>query len=60
MSPLNLDDVVGDILDDVFNLVETVGNLGKTSLERFAELAINNLERQYVVNLKVDKYVFPI
>lgn len=53
--PLNLDNVVGGILDDAFNLVETVGNLGKTSLERFSDLAINNLERQYVVNVKVDK-----
>ena len=60
LLPLNLDNVVSDILDEAFNLVEAIGDLGKTSLERFLELAINNLERQYVVNVKVDKYAFSI
>ncbi|KAL1954633.1 hypothetical protein VTO42DRAFT_874 [Malbranchea cinnamomea] len=57
--PLNLDTAITHILDDAFDLVQSIGNLGQKSLEQFADLGINNLEKQYVINVKVDSAAYP-
>lgn len=50
------DDVLAldDILGSVGKFLEAVGHIGATTLEKFAELGINNLKKQWVVNVKVD------
>lgn len=53
----NLDSTVSGIVDTAASLVESIGNIGTTSLEHFADMEINNLETQYVLNVKIDTYV---
>jgi tyrosinase len=54
---LDLGELGSSIIDGLTDLVEDLGDLARTSLENFAELGINNLGKQWVINVKVDKYV---
>jgi tyrosinase len=54
---LDLGKLGTNIVDGLTDLVEDLGDLLRTSLDNFAELGVNNLGKQWVINVGVDKYV---
>ena len=48
-----------DILRNVGEFLKAVGHIGAATLEKFAELNLNNLSKQWVANVKVEGNAHP-